>query len=429
MISKSKVNININTSLVDYFYDIPNKYILDSNMMMAFSTSVIGTNKAVSEVSFKFTQNNLVYNETTGNKDLILEDISLTTWNSSMFHPEIYRQFGSDIDKSNCPTNKRDMYLKGSTNAQEYSYITIDVYKELWASCLTMDDFIDKIKYIQLRVFIQSSYADFKDVDNAIIMKGSYKFLNLNLGSFTSLGLKISENDYSIENSYFFTSFNKGSFYSLSTSDTSSYTNRVKTDAGLLGQVLIKLEDFKTGYDVKIYTFYDFLAQLGGIYEIIFECLGIIGFYLTRKIYEHSLVMSMTSVHRKINNLPEESEDDKKKSMPQNAKENAKNFYEAFQNNQNLTNLNWNRKKNKKDYGKSYVLNYKSSHLMRVIMCPARFCNKGGVVKRYLADIDQLKIDISLENIMESLANLKDQVNKINLNKRSMIYENENKEI
>lgn len=66
---------------------------------------------------------------------------------------------------------------------------------------------------------------------------------------------------------------------------------------------------------------------------------------------------------------------------------------------------------------------------MRVIMCPARFCNKGGVVKRYLADIDQLKIDISLENIMESLANLKDQVNKINLNKRSMIYENENKEI
>lgn len=346
-----------------------------------------------------------------------------------MFDPEIYRQFGSELDKSLCPINKRDMYLKGSTNAEAYSYITIDVYKNLCGSCLSMDDFINEIKSVQLRVFIQSSYVDFRNVDKAIIMKGNYKYLNLNLGTFTSLGLKISENDYSIENSFFFTSFNTGSFYSLSSSDSVSYTNKLKTDDGLLGQVLIKLEDFKTEYNVKIYTFYDFLAQLGGIYEIIFELLGLVGFYLTRKIYEHSLVMSMTNVNKKINNVPEETENTKKKSITLNVKENAQNFYNYFQNNSNLNNPRYSRKRNTKDSGKSYALNYKSSHLMRVIMCPTKWCNGEGEFKRYVADIDQLKIDISLENIMESIANLKVQVNKINSTNRSEIYQNENKEI
>lgn len=79
MLSKSKVNISINTSLVDYFYDIPNKYILDSNMMMAFSTMVYGTNKAVNEISFKFTQNNLVYNEETGKMELNSEEKTMKT--------------------------------------------------------------------------------------------------------------------------------------------------------------------------------------------------------------------------------------------------------------------------------------------------------------------------------------------------------------
>lgn len=158
----------------------------------------------------------------------------------------------------------------------------------------SIDDFKKAINYVQLIMFVQESYVDFRNVDDAIKKRGTKKYLDFNIGSFTSLMVKISENDYAIEKDYFSTGYDSGSFYSVSNYETSYFTNTLKTSNGAFGRILIKLEDFKTDYNVKIYSFYDFIAQLGGIYEFLFELMSIVGFYITKKIFDHSLLQTIS---------------------------------------------------------------------------------------------------------------------------------------
>lgn len=152
-----------------------------------------------------------------------------------------------------------------------------------------MSDFLARVNYLTLIIFIQTPYVDFQDVVNPIKLKGEYRYINFDLNSYNGYQVHISEDSYNIENNFFYGS-NIGNFFTIYSYTSDKYTSKNKTDAGYFGTVMIKLETSQREYDVKIYNFYDLIAQIGGIYEILFEFFGIFAFYIARKLYDHSLV-------------------------------------------------------------------------------------------------------------------------------------------
>lgn len=272
MLSKTRITINVNESLTDYYYDIPEKYILDGNMMFAFGISAnTNTTKAFNEIKFNITQNELLYNETAGKNTLTQTIKNLSTCESYLFDPTIYEAYQKDFVKYTCLPSKRDIYVKGSVNAYEYSYVTIDVYKDMCADCYSLSDFLSKVNYLTFILFVQTPYVDFQDVDHPIKIKGEFRYMNFNLDSMNGMTVAVSEDIYDVEDSYFFPNTNKGKFFSVYSYSSATFTNRQKTAAGVLGSIMIKFQTSQKEYNVKIYNFYDLIAQIGGIYEILFE--------------------------------------------------------------------------------------------------------------------------------------------------------------
>lgn len=61
------------------------------------------------------------------------------------------------------------------------------------------------------------------------------------------------------------------------------------------------MEIFKNTYQLKIYNVFDLIAQIGGIYELIYEFFALLSLYVARKMYEHSLVNTMNQTMMNVN--------------------------------------------------------------------------------------------------------------------------------
>lgn len=156
-----------------------------------------------------------------------------------------------------------------------------------------MDSFVQQTNFVQLRLFVQSSYVDFNDINNPIKVQSEIRFLNLNLMSYTESTVNVVANNYEVDNDYLFAPTKTGDFFSVDSYFTSTYTDKMHTGAGYLGEIKVLLKPTKITHKVKVYNFYDFIAQLGGIYGLIFEIFSVCTLYFTKKIYEHSLVNTM----------------------------------------------------------------------------------------------------------------------------------------
>lgn len=157
-----------------------------------------------------------------------------------------------------------------------------------------MDQFYSQFQYCQLRMFTQSSYLDFNDLDSPLKKKGDMNFINILKNGFTRSTLNMVQNNYTIEDSVIFSSYNHGAFYNIERKAYSVGTELYQNNAGFLGVIKLELGEIKNQYDVKIYNFYDLIAQIGGLYEVCFESIGLFAFYITKKMFEYSLINKMS---------------------------------------------------------------------------------------------------------------------------------------
>lgn len=124
------------------------------------------------------------------------------------------------------------------------------------------------------------------------------KYINLNLGSFTEANINLVDNSYVVEDTYFFPSSNRGNFSSIYSMENSVYTKTNKEEDGILGEIRFNNVNMRIDTQVQIYNFFDLIAQIGGVYELIFQFIGILGFYVSSKIYEYTLVNALNSNYK-----------------------------------------------------------------------------------------------------------------------------------
>lgn len=179
---------------------------------------------------------------------------------------------------------------------------------------MTRKEFVDQVEYIAVTIFIQTSYIDANDLENPIKYKGDFFDLYLNINSYSQLNIYVVENTYQIEDSFIFSSNKNGTFYSIYSSKPSTYTYTPGTDLGSLGRIELFIKDIKYHHDVKIYNFYDLIAQLGGIYEILYQIIGFVVFYVAKKIYDYSLVNFLV-MPPSMSNSPSKSFENKKQQQ------------------------------------------------------------------------------------------------------------------
>lgn len=222
------------------------------------------------------------------NQDYQTKRLNTTKWSPTDFNSEIFKNSYDKITTFYCIENLSDVFISWSRGSEKFTYLTVEFYKYIWSTCLTIDEFYEVISSVTVHLYIEYPYIDDTDLDNTIKIKGELLYFSLNEGAYTQYDIKLAENNYEIQNDYLFSSKKEGSYYSLYASDTSSYTNREYTNVGFLGAYIINLQNIKISHYANIYNFYDLIGQLGGIYEMVFRFFSIFALYFVRKMYDHS---------------------------------------------------------------------------------------------------------------------------------------------
>lgn len=242
-------------------------------------------------------------------------------------------------------------------------------------SCLTMDEFYDQLKYCQLRIFTQSSYLDFGNIDNPLMKKGDLNFVYIQKNSFTRMNINVVQNNFSIEDSLIFSSTKDDYFYSIEPTSYSVGTEEYQNYYGFLGVVQLKLGEIKNQYEVKIYNFYDLIAQIGGIYGIIYECIGLFAFYIAKRMYEYSLIKTITSDMQSIDLDQSSSLDninDLKKNSPPEISQKKSSFNQQLHEPDKISSDIKERKRIKSNIITTYTRRYNFADLLNSILCPLK---------------------------------------------------------
>lgn len=268
--------------------------------MTAFTIQLDGTPEAKNEVWFELYQVTVSIDPLTQKGQSSFRLIPIFPCNSNDFDLKIYNVHQTFLKQCLCPQNASDIFIKGDTTSQDYTYLAAYVYKNDCNGWLNLNDFYYQLSYAELITFYQVPYLDFNDLNDPLKFKAEVDFTHLDLSAYTSRVTKISLNEYEVENSYLFYPPKTGIFYNIKSSDIGSLTYKEYTSTGWLGEIKLYFTPTKTSYQVNMYNIYDLIAQLGGIYGMIFEIFGILAFYVARKTYEYSLVNWMNNVESDI---------------------------------------------------------------------------------------------------------------------------------
>lgn len=300
MFMKTNFTINeIETSTYSY-YNTTKKYIFNEGIVIGFNLLLDTITAADGQVANRMREEvfptvflNHIHRDEYGVQVFTSESISLQSCSNTTFDQEIYKNNKYLIDTYYCIYGAENLYLEGSLSSHDYTYLSVEFYKNLWDNCFTMTDFLNKISYFGMDLIIEYPYVDYTDLEHPIKKKSEILGLSLNVNSYTMYDILISENTYDIHNSYLFSSKQKGFFYSLYSSEAFSFTHRGMTDAGFIGSFEFKLKDINVSHYASIYNLYDLIGQLGGIYELVHEILSIFVLYFVKKIYDHSLLNTL----------------------------------------------------------------------------------------------------------------------------------------
>lgn len=141
-----------------------------------------------------------------------------------------------------------------------------------------------------------NAYFDFEDYESPI--KTFYEDINffyLNPEQFLFRQVKIKPNRYESNNNLFYNSFaDKGSFYSIGRSDSSNNVYNA-SDGVILNYVFILSQEYDL-YERSVFTLFDMLGLLGGVYEICIITGCFLVKTLTKRLFYSSLLSNLYEI-------------------------------------------------------------------------------------------------------------------------------------
>ena len=176
--------------------------------------------------------------------------------------------------------NTEPMSIRGNHETSR-KYININLYRcdnstHDWASPEFIEEALGKTL---IRVILGDSYITFGD--GIAQVKNSTKVVDEYCSSdaIKIMDIFVRKNEYSYSNSLILDTKAKKKFYSFSEEKRYFENNR----NGKIMEIKILLDYRQDSYDMTVYTFWDMIGLIGGVYEFVKVMLGIfINFYASR---------------------------------------------------------------------------------------------------------------------------------------------------
>lgn len=226
-------------------------------------------------------------------------------------------------------------------------------------------------------------------------------------------------NEYEIDDSYFFPNQNEGKFYTISDHKI-MYTQKYLGD-DFLGDISFTLDTIGTKYEAKVYTILDLIGQMGGIFEMLIFIPSVIVGYIAHKIYEHSLLKILNYNYEKYRvkddgNEQRKSEEAKSNTQtkPEPEYQRGKRIVDKFA----ITQFEiWVSEVNQEHQIRNLSSrNTPFNTYLNNIFIPCTFCKVDREFDKYKEDIEMFNFEISVENIVLSLRDLKHFMNQLRTN-------------
>lgn len=299
VVTKGNTTKSVTNIVKDLTKDTTKHYISKGTFAFAVKLQGLYPERMLDPTYFKFEISQVKYTRSTNGDGAINEsfvDIPYELWgdNFPFVEKEVYDRV--ELQKFLCPSNT-DHFISSNYNSEEFSVIRVQLSHCVGVGCKSKTIIDDTISSHFIEIALVNSYFDFDDYVSPI--KTFYEdtnFFFLNPDRYYYNQVKVKPNKYESNNNLFYESFtDKGSFYNIGQSLTR--INVYKPSVGVIFAYNIMLSQEYDLYERNVFTLFDMLGLLGGVYEICIITGCFLVNTLTKKLFYSSLLSNLYEIN------------------------------------------------------------------------------------------------------------------------------------
>jgi hypothetical protein len=158
--------------------------------------------------------------------------------------------------------------VSSNYNSEEFNTVRVQLSHCVGVGCKSQDIIDATIGVHFIEIALINAYFDFNDYEDPV--KTYYEDINffyLRPGISYFRNVKVKPNEYESNNNLLYQSFTeKGSFYNIG-SNTDGYNLYNSADGVIFNNIFMLSQEYDL-YERDVFTFFDMLGLLGGVYEI-----------------------------------------------------------------------------------------------------------------------------------------------------------------
>ena len=219
------------------------------------------------------------------------EYLDVEQWHNHSFKG--YTLSEADLVHSFCNKQNDSIKLKGDFGKDSFKILRVDISKwdnDTTGNCAPENEIDDLINNVTLFVLLGDSYISFETgkaeiIDNTKVVDEYFTTM------FTkNLDILVRKNDFSYTDSLILNSESEGTFYSFS-EERRLLSNNLHDTSPLI-RIYIYMDYRTDRYEMSLYTLWDMIGVVGGVYEVLqITCSIFMGIY-TQKLMSVDLVNS-----------------------------------------------------------------------------------------------------------------------------------------